>query len=319
MFTRIAVLGAGIMGYGIALDFARCVADVRLLDVDDAAVQHGLTMIDLSLRVMCEEGALTDEEARRVRGNIRPFTDLAAAVAGADMVLEALPERLDLKHSVLREADRHATEHAVFITNTSSLRPSEIFAVLPPARRTRCALAHYFQPAEVIPLVEIMGIAETDEAVLTAMRELYLSNNKVPVRVRKELPGLSVNRIQMAVWREVLWQLQNGVMDKEDLDMVLPYGPALRWATAGPLTVMDLGGLDTACPVADNIFKDLDNAASAPPVLRELRDAGHYGLKTGRGFFDYPEAERTTVKDAYVRRLTRQLALSLRTMKERKG
>ena len=319
MFTRIAVLGAGTMGYGFAVDFARYVPEVRLVDVSEAMLQRGLDNIAISLQVLLEHGLTTEEEAERVRANIHPFTDLEKAVAGADMVIEALPEVLEIKHAVLAKADAVAPENTVFVCNSSSLRLSDVFSVLSPGRRSRSLMAHYFNPPEIMPLVELLSLPETDEAVMEAMRTFYFSIDKIPVRIKKEVAGLSANRIQMAVWREILWQLENGVADKEDLDMVLTYGPALRWATTGVITMMDMTGLDIIRNISLNLTKELSCEAGSPPQLTRLVEENKLGLKTGQGYFSYPEGERAGVKEAYVRRLAKQLACSRSNIAARKS
>lgn len=314
MYTSIAILGAGTMGYGFAIDFARYVSDVRLVDVSDAMIQRGLANMDISLQVLLESGLIVKEEAARVKARVRPFTDLARAVEGADMIIEALPEVLDIKHAVLLQADAAAKKDAVFVCNSSSLRPSDVFSVLSPERRSRCLMAHYFNPPEIMPLVELLSLPETEETIMDAMRSFYISINKVPVRIKKEVAGLSANRIQMAVWREILWQLENDIADKEDLDMVLTYGPALRWATTGVITMMDMTGLDIIYNINNNLAKELSSDAEATPQLTKLVAENNLGLKTGQGYFTYPEAERAGVKEAYVRRLARQLACSRKNL-----
>jgi 3-hydroxybutyryl-CoA dehydrogenase len=310
MYKSIAILGSGTMGYGFAIDFSRHISDVRLVDVNDAILQKGLANIDISLQVLCDEGLATREEAARVKANIRTFTSSAKAVDEVDIVIEALPEVLSVKHEIMGRADAEAPEKTIFLTNSSSLRPSDICSVLSPRRRGRSLMAHYFNPPEIMPLVELLPLPETDKKIMEDVREFYVSIGKRPVIIKKEVAGLSANRIQMAVWRELLWQLENDIIDKKDLDMVLAYGPALRWATTGVITMLDMTGLDIIYNICNNLMKELDNAAEATPLIKKLIAEKNLGLKTGKGFFDYPEDKRAGVKDSYVRRLAKQLALS---------
>ena len=307
MISKVTVLGAGTMGYGLALDFARHGVGVRLVDINEEALKKGLANIAISLQVFQDEGLIDKDEAARTQNNIRTYTDLAAAVADTDMVIEALPEVLDIKHNLFGKADALAPVTAVFVSNSSSLRLSDICSILSPERKTRSFMAHYFNPPEIMPLVELLSLPETDEAIMTMIRQFYISIDKVPVRIKKEAAGLSANRIQMAVWREILWQLEQGIADKEDLDMVLAFGPAFRWATTGVITMLDMTGLDIIRNISENLCKELDASAGANPLLSRLCAEQKMGLKTGSGFFNYPESERATVKDAYVRRLARQL------------
>ncbi len=310
MINTVAVLGAGTMGYGLALDFARHGLSVRLMDISGAVLEKGLANIDISLRVFLEEGLIHEEAIDRTKRNIRTHTDLEQAVADADMVIEALPEVLDIKHDSFRKADAAAPAGALFVSNSSSLKLSDICSVLSAGRRRRSLMAHYFNPPEIMLLVELLSLPETDEAVMAEIRQLYIAMGKVPVRIRKEAAGLSANRIQMAVWREILWQLEQGIASKEDLDMVLAFGPAFRWATTGVITMLDMTGLDIIRNISDNLCGELDASAGANPLLGKLCAENKLGLKTGEGFFAYPESERASVKDAYVRRLARQLKIS---------
>jgi 3-hydroxybutyryl-CoA dehydrogenase len=310
MYKSIAILGSGTMGYGFAIDFGRHISDVRLVDVSDALLQKGLANIDISLQVLLDEALITKDEAARVKANIHTFTDMAKAVDGVDIVIEALPEILPIKHEVMGKADAAAPEKTIFITNSSSLRPSDICSILSPKRRTRALMAHYFNPPEIMPLVELLALPETDKKIMDDIRAFYVSIGKKPVSIKREVAGLSANRIQMAVWRELLWQLENDIIDKKDLDIVLAYGPALRWATTGVITMLDMTGLDIIFSICNNLMKELDNASEATPLIKKLMAEKNLGLKTGKGFFEYPEAKRAGVKDAYVRRLAKQLALS---------
>jgi 3-hydroxybutyryl-CoA dehydrogenase len=318
MIRKVAILGAGTMGYGLALDFGRHGIQVQLMDVNEAVLQKGLANIDISLNVFVEEGLIDEAAVVRTKENIRTHTSLEDALTDVDMVIEALPEVLAVKQDIFKKADPLAPAKALFVSNSSSLKLSEICSVLSQERKKRSLMAHYFNPPEIMPLVELLSLPETDEAVMTGIREFYLSIGKAPVRIKKEAAGLSANRIQMAVWREILWQLENGIADKEDLDAVLAFGPAFRWATTGVITMLDMTGLDIIANISDNLCKELDASPGANPLLAKLCTAKKLGLKTGEGFFKYPEEERPGVKDAYVRRLARQLKVSLANVKTAK-
>lgn len=310
MFKHIAVFGAGVMGYGLTLDFARYAPEVWMIDVNESALQKGMANIEISFKVLSEEGLISLEDVQRIRKNIHTSTNPKDALDDVDIVIEALPEVLSIKHDVLSQLDVLAPEKAIFISNSSSLRLSDVCSVLTPERRRRSLMAHYFNPPEIMPLVELLSLPETDETIMTDIRAFYTKIGKVPVRINKEVSGLSANRIQMAVWREMFWQLENGVINKEDMDKVLTYGPALRWATTGVITMLDMTGLDIVYNISNNLMPELDNSTQAAPLIGQLNEEHHFGLKTGQGFFDYPEETRAKVKEAYVRRLANQLALS---------
>lgn len=307
MFTTIAVLGAGTMGYGFAVDFARRGLTVNLNDVSEEALAKGAANIDISLGVFVEEGLMRAAEAEETKTRIHLLADADKALADADMVIEALPEVLPLKHKVFAKADAHAPERAVFVTNSSSLRLSDICSILSPERRRHALMAHYFNPPEIMPLVELLALPETEESVMTAIQDFYLRIGKVPVRIKKDVAGLSANRIQMAVWRELLWQMENDIVAPDDLDRVLTFGPAQRWATTGAITMLDMTGLDIVRNIGLNLMPELDASSAPGPMLETLCRGNRLGLKTGDGFFHYPESDRAKVKDGYVRRLAKQL------------
>ena len=310
MINRIAILGAGTMGYGIAMNFALAGSTVRLVDVNEGLLQKALGNIRSAMRVFMKEGIITVEEIEEAIAEIYTYTDREIACSDADMVIEALPENLELKQETFLALDRICKPDCIFVTNTSGLKLSDIMKPLSKEKRQYCMLAHYFNPAQIIPLVELLALEETLPSTIKDIEDLYRRAGKVTVLLRKEVSGMIGNRIQGAICREAFWLLENGVCSYEDLGKVLMFGPCFRYATTDYLEIVDMGGIDIWYSVYDRLFKELNSATSASPLLRDKANAGELGWKMGKGFYDYDGTKKEDVMDRYIRNLAKQLKVS---------
>ena len=310
MIEKVAVVGAGTMGHGIALAFALHGLDVRLYDVAEEPLARAVAQIADALEVMVEEDFVPADRIEPTIARIRTTADLAAAVADRDYVIEAAPEKLELKHELLRRLDGLMRPEAILASNTSSLPLEAMAAALSPARRARFMVCHWYNPGHIMPLVELSHFGNTSEEVYADVAELYRRIGKQTVKVLKDVPGLVANRIQQGVAREVFSLIERGVAEPADIDRALKFGPAFRYATTGQLEVADFGGLDIWCVVGDNLLKDMDNSTGANPVLRGAVEEGRLGVKSGRGFFEYPPETVARTKRQFVRRLIHQLKAS---------
>lgn len=310
MITSIAVLGAGTMGYGIAMNFALAGCTVRLVDMNDQVLQKARENIRNAMRVFVEEEINTAEECDEALTRIHTYTDRNAACVDVDMVIEALPERLELKQDVFLDLDSVCKAECIFVTNTSSLKLTDIMAKVSAARRQYCILAHYFNPAQIIPLVELLALEETLPQTVEKIEDLYRRANKVTVLLKKEVSGMVGNRIQGAICREAFWLLENGVCSYEDFGKVLMFGPCFRYATTDYLEIVDMGGLDIWYSVFDHLFKDLHSGRDASRLLRDKAEAGELGWKTGKGFYSYNGEKKEETLNRYVRNLAKQLKVS---------
>jgi 3-hydroxybutyryl-CoA dehydrogenase len=180
-------------------------------------------------------------------------------------------------------------------------------SVLPPERRARFAVNHWFNPAHLIPLVELSFFGNMPEAIFAEIEALYAKIGKVTIRVLHDVPGLVANRIQQGVAREVFSLLERGVAAPADIDKALKFGPAFRYATTGQLEVADFGGLDIWCVVGDNLLKDMDNRPESNSFLRAKVAAGKLGVKSGEGIFSYPPEKIGDIRREFMRRLIHQL------------
>lgn len=277
----VAVLGAGTMGHGIAQVCAMAGMNVRLRDLDDAAVQRGLAGVKKSLDRLVSKERATREDADAALARILPTTDVAAAVDGADLVVEAVPEQMDLKLKVFGEVQQHAPESAIFATNTSSLSVTEIGANTDRAERT--VGLHFFNPVPVMKLLEIVRGLRTDDATLASARAFAERIGKEPITVN-DWPGFATSRLGIILGCEAIRMVEQGVASPADIDKAMKLGYR---HPMGPLELTDLVGLDVRLHIMEHLFAELGEQFRPPALLRQMVRAGKLGRKSGEGFYTY--------------------------------
>ena len=245
-----------------------------------------------------------------VLDHIRITGELAESAADADYIIEAAPEVLELKQELLLQIDRTAPPDAVIGTNTSSLKLTDIICRLPKERRRKCLVCHWYNPAHLIPMVELSFFGNMSEEDYQDVADLYEQCGKVPVKVLKDIPGMIANRLLHAQAREVFYLDSIGAASKEDLDKALMFGPCFRNATTGMFECADMGGLDIWMAGENNFFPYLDNSKEANPVMQEHVAKGELGVKTGKGYYDYTGDQGSQIEKAFERRLIRQMKAS---------
>ena len=307
---KVLVVGAGTMGEGIAQSFAQAGLSVLLLDMDEGALGRCRDQIQSNLRLLQEFGLLAEEPpAITSRIDFRPLESLVnigGLIEGVNIVVEAIPEILDLKRELFSRLDK-GREEIVLCSNTSSLTITEISEGMNTPGRV--VGLHYFYPAHIIPLVEIHGGKRTDEKTISITRELMVKVGKRPIVVRKEIPGFIVNRIQAAYNREVTYLLDEGVATAEELDMAAKAGFGFRLACLGPLEIHDLNGLDVVLKAGGKTRQSICNDREPSPSLVKKVEKGELGVKTGKGWHDYQGQTREEVLEQSNRKLLQQLAL----------
>lgn len=279
---RVVVIGAGTMGHGIAGQAARFGYDVVLNDIDDARVNKGLSAIEAVYRAGVDKGKLAAADAEAARGRLRGASDLEAAVAGADLVVEAVPENMDLKRALFARVEAAAPATALLGTNTSSLSVTEIAAAVKAPERV--VGLHFFNPVAVMPLLEIVRGEYTSDAAIEAARAFGARIEKTCIVVR-DSPGFATSRLGIALGNEAMRMFEEGVASAEDIDraMVLGYRHPI-----GPLALTDLVGLDVRLAITEHLHRELGtDTFKAPKVLRRMVRAGKLGKKSGQGFYTY--------------------------------
>ena len=283
---RAAVLGAGTMGHGIAQVLATAGYQVRLYDSHQPTLDSALDRVAASLAAFVAQGMLGRPEADAALQRIATHPSLGHACQGAGLVIEAVPEDPALKREIFARVEEIVAPQAAICTNTSGLSITVLAQGL--AHPGRLVGAHFWNPAQVLPCVEVVMGEATDPAVFERVVDILKAAGKEPVRVKKDVPGFLGNRLQHALQREALYLVEAGIAEPEDVDRVVKHGFGLRYAFMGPLERADLGGLDVTCAVQRYLLKDLDARTESSPLLEERVARGDLGLKTGRGFYDWP-------------------------------
>ena len=310
VIKKVAILGAGTMGHGVAESFAMYGYDVNLYDISWAVLDNAMVSIGQELAMLAEEDCLRKEEIPSILSRIKLFTDLPSAVADREFVLESVPENMELKQHLFQQLDELCPPDTILASNTSSLPLSGMMALVSEERKKRMIVTHMFNPAHLIPLVELSCFGNMPEEIYQEVESLYRSIRKQPIRVLQDIPGLVANRIMQGVAREVFSLLEQGVAEAGDIDKALQFGPAFRYATTGQLEVADFGGLDIWCIVGDNLLKVMDHSQSANKLLRQKVSEGKLGVKSGEGFYQYDPATVSEIKKSFARKLIRQLKAS---------
>ncbi|MDC7228458.1 MAG: 3-hydroxyacyl-CoA dehydrogenase family protein [Spirochaetales bacterium] len=310
MLKKIGVLGAGTMGHCIAESFAMHGYQVNVFEPIEEVRTTAIALIAEELSLFVQEEMLKEEDVASVLGRINFFDDLSEAMADRDYVIEAVPEKMELKQSLFKQLDDVCPAHTVIASNTSSLPLSEMTSGISEERKTRVMVCHWYNPGHIMPIAELSFFGNMSEELFNEVRDLYLSIGKQPVKVLKDIPGLIANRIQQAVAREVFSLIEMEAAAPEDIDRALMFGPAFRYATSGQLEIADFGGLDIWAIVGDNLLKEMDNRREANPLIKAKMKEGKLGVKTGEGFFSYPEDKIAGIKEKYVRKLITQLKVS---------
>lgn len=280
---KVGVLGAGAMGNGIAQLAAQIGCDVVMRDIEDAFVERGMKSIDKFLTKSVEKGKLEAKEKDTIMGRIKGTTDMAD-LKDVDFLVEAVLEDLDLKKKVFKELDGLCRPEVVLSSNTSSMSITEIAAAT--SRPEKICGMHFFNPAPLMRLVEIIrGYYTSDETVATAT-ELAKKMGKVTVEVKKDTPGFIVNRIMTPHFLEAIKMLEEGIATAEDIDTAVKNG--LNYPM-GPFELMDLTGIDIAYFVTEYFHKELNQELKwiAPNLMKSMIKAGKLGRKTGAGWYDY--------------------------------
>ena len=282
----VAVLGAGNMGHGIAEVAALAGYDVRMRDINEEFVQDGYDRIEWSLGKLEERGQVTEEEADATLERIDPVVDVDAAVGDADVIVEAVPEKMEIKKDVYEDVEEYAPDHAVFATNTSSLSITELSEVT--ERPERFCGMHFFNPPVRMQLVEVISGAHTDAGTLDVVEDLAEAFDKTPVRVRKDSPGFIVNRILVPLMNEAAWLVHDDAATIAEVDSTAKYDIGIPMGT---FELTDMVGIDVGLHVLEYMHEQLGDAYEPCPLLVEKAENDELGQKTGKGFYDYEEGE----------------------------
>lgn len=289
-FQRIAVIGAGLMGHGIALTFAKAGRDVTVTDPMAEALAALPGRVRDSMILMGE----TPDAVEAALGRISTAANTACAVRDADIVFEAAPEKMALKQAIFAEVEAHAPETAVLASNTSVMPITEIMAGL--RLRNRALGTHWWNPPHMIPLVEVIRTEWTDAGLAQRVFDLLAAVGKTPAMVARDVPGFIGNRLQHALWREAISLVERGICDAETVDTVVKSCFGRRLAVLGPLENADLVGTDLTLDIHNTVLADIEARQGPSPYLEKLVAEGRLGMKSGQGFRDWTPDEAAKVR-----------------------
>jgi 3-hydroxybutyryl-CoA dehydrogenase len=304
--TRIAVIGAGTMGANIALSFAAHGFGVCLCDVSEAQLDKARAGMRKHAGMMQDHG-MGSGSAEELFSRIDLKTQMDASVAGADLVIEAVRENLQLKLQVFTKLDRLCAPEVVLASTTSTFVPTALTAgLVNPGRKGRFLVMHYWNPAHLIPLVEVVPHSETKLEVLEFVRALLVQCDMLPILLRKEIPGFIGNRLAFALQREAMSLIANGVATAEDIDKVVTNGFGRRVPVCGVFGTADLGGLDVYLAICRQLFPDLCNDTKPPAILVRQVEQGKLGVKAGEGWKKYTPDQVSVLYEVLTKELVHQ-------------
>lgn len=277
------VVGSGTMGPGIAAIFARAGSTVRVFDISEAALENAKNAVTLCEGVLDQIGGEASGS-----GSISFHTDLAEALDGTNFVVEAVPEKIELKKSVLADVEKHVGDDVIIASNTSGIPITAIAEGL--THPGRFIGMHWSNPPHIIPMIEVVPGEKTDGAISERLIQIVHSFGYEAV-VEKEKAGFVENRVLYAILRECLALVDEGVISQRDLDVCVKWGIGYKLAVVGPMRLLDMAGLDIYTSVASYLNPDLSNTAGVPSFISKLVDKGKLGMKSSDGIFEYGEGD----------------------------
>lgn len=287
MKETLSVIGAGLMGHSIALNIAWSGQGVILLGMNEADLARAHEGIQQKLQMLAEQQLIQQSDITTIQDRIRYTISLENALADSTFVIEAAPEQLTLKQSLYEQMELLCSEQTILASNTSGLSPTSIAQNM--KHPERMVVVHFWNPAHLIPLVEIVAGEHTNRETIDRSMALMVKIDKKPIEVKKEIPGFVGNRLQYALLREAQYLLEQGVASKEDIDAAVTHSFGRRLPITGPLMSADLGGLDVFQAISSYLFPNLAVDKAPLPNMQSLVEQGHYGAKTGQGYYEWTD------------------------------
>ncbi len=285
IFRLTGVVGAGTMGHGLALTFAKGGYQVILTDISEAALDTAKKKVEKSLSMFIGEGLVQEKERENILGRISYTTELSQ-LKDCDYIVECIVEKIEPKQQLFKTLDEICIPETILASNTSSLKLTDITRDVT-KHRDKVILTHFFNPAQIVPLVELLRIDDTSDETYNKTKAFHEKCGKVTIEVKKEVPGLIANRIQAAMAREVFSLYEQGVASAEDIDKAVIAGPGFRLSISGLLEIADLGGIDIWYAVMKYLYQFIESGTEVNKVLAEMVKENKLGAKTGQGFYKY--------------------------------
>lgn len=282
---NITIIGSGTMGHSIALSLAWGGLSAKVYCINNKAAKDAELEVKKKLKTMTAHQVITDIDEESIFKYIQFTTNLEDALSGTSFIIEAITENLNLKRKLFDDISGYLNEDTVLASNTSGFLPSELSQNY--KYPEQFAVAHFWNPAHLIPLVEIVPSVKTSEKTVQRIKILLEKINKKPIVLKKEITGFIGNRLQYAMFREAQYLLDNGYADKEDIDASVTHSIGRRYPVTGPLMTADMGGLDVFSAISDYLFKELSSQEQSGETISNLVNQGKFGIKNGEGFYEW--------------------------------
>jgi 3-hydroxybutyryl-CoA dehydrogenase len=292
--NHVALLGAGMVGHGLALHFAKAGCQVSLYSRTQQTLDKAIESIEANLRVLLQGQASVEDEAKKIISRIRTTRNLNEAVAKAPIIIESVAEDLKVKQDLFKELDQMSPGDVILATNTSVI---SITAIASKARkRDRIIGTHFWFPPYLIPLVEVVKGKDTSDETMETTYQFMKKAGKHPIKCLKDVPGFVANRLQHALWREAISIVEKGIADAATVDEAIKQSFGIRIGVLGPIENADMVGLDLILAIHNTVLKDLEASPNPSPLLKEKVSKGELGFKSGKGFYDSwtPESMKRT-------------------------
>ena len=302
---NIAIIGAGLMGHGIAQEFACAGYRVHLHDITEQQLNNARVQIGKNLTLLAENAVIEEISISATLQRIHTTTDLTAAAKTADFVVEAVSENLPLKQQIFEELDSLCQPHTILASNTTALMPSQIGVNT--KRTDRILNTHYFNPPYLIPLVELIRSPDTSDETVSVTFDLLTAIGKTPAIIDKEALGFVGPRLQAALIREAFAIVEQGIASAETVDLVVRNSFGRRLSVAGPFEVFELAGWDLVLAAFEELYKDLNSSPDINPLLREMVESGKLGVKSGEGFYQWTDERQQALRNRMSQTLIRAI------------
>jgi len=293
---KMGVVGAGLMGHGIAQSYAQYGYPVTITDAAKQALAGVKDRMKANLETMAEGGLFPKSQVAAILDRVTVVDSLDKTVRDADFVTEAIFENLEAKKAIFRDMEKSCSPETILASNTSSFPMTEISLLM--RKPERAIVTHWSNPPYFVPLVEVVPGKKTSEETTRTAYDLLVKVKKVPVRLKKEIIGFILNRVQVAMNREVYYLVEQGVVSPEDMDKAMMTSLGFRLPFQGPLQVRDLAGLEVTLKVDEVLLSEINSSAQPSKLLQEKVARGEVGAKSGKGFFDYtPESLAKIIRE----------------------
>ncbi len=275
------------MGHGAAQLFAQAGKNVKIRARRESSLEDARELMTNSLKIMVEKEILTENDMNQTLASITYTTDLHEAIEGADFIFESIPEDLEKKLDTYEIIENSVSDETIISSNTSTFPLEELTQKA--KHPERFVITHFFNPPQLVPIVEIVKGEKTEESVVETTYDLMKEIGKSPVVLKKEISGFIVNRVQVAMLREAFHLMEEGVATAEDIDIAMKGSMGFKWAFCGPMESQDLAGLQTTQAMAGKILEDLSNTREVPSFLKEMVENEQLGIRTNQGFYQYED------------------------------